>query len=589
MTRLEFFTLWSVEEPPRQLLSKCGHMRFQTPLPQPLPKLLVIFGLGDWSGYSRETEVTVEVSLSPDKQSQRIGKLSTDSSRSLVWEGDWRLDFLMDSRSLAERRTPAKLILTVSGQVIKAGGFSSSTPARKRSGADPPHSPLLSESTIPLVRPEMPLDHEHHAADISDRCTEDIMKDHVQHQISNVSERMPKAVIMETSPLPAKRLALSIVDIEADICKRVEEATKTRERRHSVPPHRGPRKLQFGVRRPPGPQLASVCPSPRWGHALCLSDPDTAILVGGEGPNQQPCADSLWKLEIDSDFWFPMEPLSSGPTPQSAIGHSATYDPETKRIYIFGGMREGARFSSVHILDTMTWKWTSEATVGKVPTLAHHSATIYHKELYVFGGTFPAPPGTDQGLCSNMLYIFNPEYKIWYQPIVEGERPLPRFGHTATLLRNQLLIFGGRRPPVYLNDVHILDLGFMEYTSVRMPPGSGQPSPRCFHAAMPVSDHKVLISGGCCTAGSLTDAFIFNVDTTTWSSITSASLNGVPRAGHAMVNLSSARQTESNQEQLDRTGLCNVLVFGGSDHAGTFYKDTTRIQLDLNEDTSQVH
>lgn len=34
---------------------------------------------------------------------------------------------------------------------------------------------------------------------------------------------------------------------------------------------------------------------------------------------------------------------------------------------------------------------------------------------------------------------------------------LPR--HSATLLKNKLLIFGGRRTSLYLSDMHILDLG----------------------------------------------------------------------------------------------------------------------------------
>lgn len=31
---------------------------------------------------------------------------------------------------------------------------------------------------------------------------------------------------------------------------------------------------------------------------MCLSDPDTAILIGGETADQQYCKDSLWKLEL---------------------------------------------------------------------------------------------------------------------------------------------------------------------------------------------------------------------------------------------------------------------------------------------------
>lgn len=42
-------------------------------------------------------------------------------------------------------------------------------------------------------------------------------------------------------------------------------------------------------------------PSPRWCHAMCLSDLGTAVLIGGEGVNRQSCRDALWKLEIGGD------------------------------------------------------------------------------------------------------------------------------------------------------------------------------------------------------------------------------------------------------------------------------------------------
>lgn len=44
--------------------------------------------------------------------------------------------------------------------------------------------------------------------------------------------------------------------------------------------------------------LVSACPSKRWSHTMCLSDPDTVILIGGEAADQNYCEDSLWKLEL---------------------------------------------------------------------------------------------------------------------------------------------------------------------------------------------------------------------------------------------------------------------------------------------------
>lgn len=43
--------------------------------------------------------------------------------------------------------------------------------------------------------------------------------------------------------------------------------------------------------------------------------------------------------------------------PSCLRGHTATYDPDTKRIYIFGGTREDKDYSGIYILDTVTWKW----------------------------------------------------------------------------------------------------------------------------------------------------------------------------------------------------------------------------------------
>lgn len=65
----------------------------------------------------------------------------------------------------------------------------------------------------------------------------------------------------------------------------------------------------------------------------------------------------------DNDFWFPMDSSASGPVPPCARGHSATYDPDSKSVYVYGGLREGQRYSELYILSTLTWNWKL-VTVG---------------------------------------------------------------------------------------------------------------------------------------------------------------------------------------------------------------------------------
>ncbi|KAM3919948.1 uncharacterized protein RB166_014412 [Leptodactylus fuscus] len=452
MGRVEFYALWSVLEAPRQFISKGGRMSFQLPLPLPLPKHLLLFSLGDWNSYSRESCVMAQL-VTGSAQPQHIGTLSAEF-RSLVWDGEWHLDIVMECVRLTAQGMPAKLCLTVSGKVNKGSGFSSSTPARKRLSIGPPSSPLLSESTIAQVRLlEVSVEDKGYSAEVTQLATCALLKD---------------------SP-PLKKVAISLPLINKDGGSGEQDFY----RRSNIVP-RIPKRLRFGSKGTEDGTLGTaVCPSARWGHSTCLCDPETAILIGGEGPNEKSSPDSLWKLELDSDFWFQVDSLCSGSAPQCSRGHTATFDPETKKVFVYGGMQGKHWFSNIYVLDTLEWKWTLVTAVGKVPTLSYHTATMYQRELYVFGGLCPQG-GADVGVCTNALYIFNPEYKIWYQPIVEGERPLPRYGHTATLHGNRLVLFGGRRSPslVYLNDVHILDLGYMEYTAVSFPSLSERPSPR---------------------------------------------------------------------------------------------------------------
>ncbi|KAL9849159.1 kelch domain-containing protein 2-like isoform 2-T2 [Geothlypis trichas] len=540
-------------------------MGFQAWLPLPLPKQLVVFGLGDWSCYSADTSIAVDVLVSPGIAPQRVGTLEP-TRRSLVWEGDWRTDLFMASLKEMDKGNPVRLVLTVNGQLLR--GVSSSTPVH------PFFVPETSQS------PVLPADDRTLGQDLEDPTE-------VKSQSSEVAARASRPVKKDMQPPLRTMVVPCALKPPAGKVESDEAWKKSPDQGPSRVHPKKPRKVLFeptASERDLDEEDLAVKelegnPSPRWCHAMCLSDLGTAVLIGGEGVNQQSCRDALWKLEIDSDLWLPVGLQLQNAMPLCLHGHTATYDPDTKRIYVFGGIREDKDYSSIYILDTVTWKWLFVAAKGRIPVLTYHSATIYNKELFVFGGTFPRKASLAVAPCSNMLYVFNPEHEIWYQPISEGEKPLPRLGHSATLLKNKLVIFGGQKTSVYLSDMHILDLGFMEYTSV--PLLAGQPSARSFHAALAVSDQKVLISGGCNARGALQDAFVFHLDTLSWSSVIHHDLCSVPRAGHTLLDLTPAYLMDMDKENKEEQKLHTVLVFGGSNCAGTFYNSTLKIQLDL--------
>ncbi|XP_041827350.1 rab9 effector protein with kelch motifs isoform X2 [Melanotaenia boesemani] len=539
MGKLHFYVLWSLCDVPRQFISKSRGRCFQAHIPLPLPKQLVIFGLGEWT--CKETTISAEVVVS-DLQAQIIGTLSSQV-KCLTWEGDWSNDVVRVGAERGRRGVYGKIVLRVCGQLQENISVLSSSPLVERKCLySDQHSLNDPSSTLQQsVENETMVSSSSHLGD--DVCDAEIQVNKIDksdspHPAAWPTDKTPRRTVISRRG----HLTWSSEDMDS-LTEHIDQAsTPKKQRLHSLN-----RKDEISVQIK-NENRVSVSPSQRWCHSMCLSDPNTAILIGGETSEQNYCHDSLWKLELDSDFWFPVNSSASGPLPPCARGHTATYDSDSKAVFVYGGLREGQRYSELYILSTLTWKW-------KLVTPSH---------------------ALGDKSCSNALYIFNPEYELWYQPIVDGDRPLPRFGHSATLLSHKLVIFGGRKTAAYLNDLHVLDLGFMEYTAVKC--ANMPPVPRGFHAALPVLDNRILVSGGCSAIGVLQDVHIFNIDTSMWSSVASPPLCSKPRAGHSMINLGRAFLTDAEDHRHgEHTNIqCTLLVFGGSDCSGSFYNDTVK-------------
>ncbi|XP_056156821.1 kelch repeat-containing protein [Lampris incognitus] len=322
-----------------------------------------------------------------------------------------------------------------------------------------------------------------------------------------------------------------------------------------------------------------VGPSGRWGQTLCPIDAQTVILIGGQGARMQFCKDPMWKLCTEAMSWVAAETLAEGPTPEARIGHTAVYDPDSRRIFVFGGSKNKKWFNDVHILDTQSWKWTMVEAQGKVPPLAYHSCSMFRGELFVLGGVFPRPNPEPDG-CSDCLYIFDPHLSIWYQPIVTGDMPSPRSGHSACVMQERkIYMFGGWDTPVCYNDMYMLDLGLMEFSAVRT--NGKAPSPRSWHGSAVLSDTKFLIYGGYNGNNALMDTFIFDTDTNSWTEVTHPQLS-VPRAGHTVISMETAACLHHRDEEdgAERTTTRTLLVFGGGDNEGNFYSDLTTVPVD---------
>ncbi|KAK8589184.1 hypothetical protein V6N13_088050 [Hibiscus sabdariffa] len=222
-------------------------------------------------------------------------------------------------------------------------------------------------------------------------------------------------------------------------------------------------------------------------------------------------------------------PKVSGFNPSERWGHSACYSNGV--VYVFGGCCGGLHFSDVLMLNLNTMVWKTLETTGQGPgPRDSHSVVLVGTKMMVFGGTNGSKKVND-------LHILDLTSKEWIRAECNGVAPSPRESHTATLIgEDKVVIFGGSGEggANYLNDLHVLDLRTMRWTS---PLVRGHiPAPRDSHSAIAMGN-KLVVYGGDCGDRYHGNVDIFDMDTSTWSRLAIQGLLPGVRAGHAAVNI----------------------------------------------------
>ncbi|XP_076145882.1 kelch repeat-containing protein [Alosa pseudoharengus] len=543
MEELSIYAVFGVDEPPREILgpTEPGHKPIAIPA---FVQQVVLFTKGLWGKHS---SVTVE--LSDTKSNPIISGKLTPKNKSLCWEY-WE-DCIWSSG--------ATLSVKLDSEMMAVGDLLIPDLTKKEFTPECPVAP-------PVMR-EGPGKRKRSAPE-------------PEQETANQENTCPNSQASEKTT-PHRKGRNTPRNNQTRLFLQKDEQPATTQASTRTPPIAKPRGRQAKT---PTQSAPLDCPSGRWGQSLCPIDPQTAILIGGQGAKMQFCKDPMWKLCTEDQSWVPAETLAEGPTPEARIGHTATYDPESKRIFVFGGSKSKKWFNDMHILDTQSWRWTMVEAQGKVPPLAYHSCSLFRGELFVFGGVFPRPHPQPDG-CSDSIYIFNPEMAIWYQPIVNGDKPAPRSGHSACVVEGKIFIFGGWDTPVCFNDMYMLDLGLMEFSAVKT--SGTPPSPRSWHGCALLSDSRFLVHGGYNGNNALSDTFIFNTETSSWTTVVHPQLISVPRAGHSIINMTTAGSQDSmDEEPIKDTDESpkQLFIFGGGDNEGSFFSDLITLSMEELED-----
>jgi F-box protein 42 len=214
----------------------------------------------------------------------------------------------------------------------------------------------------------------------------------------------------------------------------------------------------------------------RYSHSAVYDDTTDSMYIFGGCTSTATTFNDLWRLDLTTRRWY--RPLATGTYPSpKACSVLVKYG---KKLILFGGwthpsmypLHRWRLFNELHSYDLETSTWTqllTPAQAGNVeaedilrpPTMAGHSATIHRGRLIVFGGLQKQRNSIGQFSSSSDVWSFDLESLNWMQEDIPEPRPTARYGQSQLYLdEKHLLILGGCGGPSNIfNDVWLLTMG----------------------------------------------------------------------------------------------------------------------------------
>lgn len=163
------------------------------------------------------------------------------------------------------------------------------------------------------------------------------------------------------------------------------------------------------------------------------------------------------------------QPDVLGTPPLEREGHTASV--VGRNMLVFGGAGlDGAdrsiNLADLHVLDTGSWTWHEPAlgSAALPQERRYHTACVLERALYVFGGQYYEPSADLHFECDNVVSRLDTDAMAWETLQVDGQAPLRRACHSASVVGKQIFIVGGRYwdisedDYIFMNDVQILDM-----------------------------------------------------------------------------------------------------------------------------------
>lgn len=243
-------------------------------------------------------------------------------------------------------------------------------------------------------------------------------------------------------------------------------------------------------------------PLPRYHHASVvvaihdhMSNTQTdsyhlMIVVGGVTPNS--VMNDTWSLNLSSLMWTEYKSSVLPPV----AGHTLTVR-KVSSVLLIGGYSEENGFNH-HLLEfnSQSGNWTVLPHTGTPPTGLYGHSAVYHEQtdaVYVFGGYRFHVEAVEPSGELYTLYYPNLTWSLLVPS--RGNKPPSHFFHAAALLKDTMVIVGGRTGAEdYSNSVYLYQINCN--TWIQPVSSVGEPVNQSISLAMTSWGNRLFLSGG---------------------------------------------------------------------------------------------
>ena len=238
---------------------------------------------------------------------------------------------------------------------------------------------------------------------------------------------------------------------------------------------------------------ASGQPGPLERHsAVYDASRDRMVVFGGyDGTDQK---HDIWTTSIANPLrWDHVIPL--GNSPSGRFSHTATWDPSSNRMVVFGGWSGSGVVDETWALSLGTVpEWTRLLPTGKPPPARQFHTAVsdpVRNRILIFGGE---ESGLSTVTFNDVWALSLDESPRWDLIVPKGAPPSKRTAHSAIYdpLRDRMLVFGGFRLNNEVWELSLADTAWRLLTTTGTPP-----SRRSEHAAIydPIRDRMIVFGG----------------------------------------------------------------------------------------------